>query len=154
MPPAYSGRGAPCKHGHKFKLNHPDTSPDANEAWAVEDPKLGRVRVTCWSRFHFRHAPQREMELIRVEVIEPVGRRRAFKPLGLAWGETRPSLDALWRKDLRRFSLEHWYRFAKQRLDWSEPQISSTQASQRWSDLMVLMSGQLWFARAEGLDSP
>ena len=24
-PPAYQGRGAPAKHGHKMKLNHPET---------------------------------------------------------------------------------------------------------------------------------
>ncbi|MCG9890716.1 MAG: transposase [Thermosynechococcaceae cyanobacterium MS004] len=60
VPPAYPGRGAPYKHGHKFKFNAPET----------------------------------------------------------------------------------------------EPQIRSTQATQRWSDLMVLMSWQLWFARAECLDSP
>jgi hypothetical protein len=121
----------------------------------IEDPKLGQVRVTRWSRFHFRNAPKREMEIIRVEVTETVGRTRAFKSLWLAWlGQTLPPLTRLWRKYLRRFSLEHWYCFAKQRLYWTEPQIRSTQATQRWSDLMVLMSWQLWFARAECLDSP
>lgn len=154
-PPAYSGRGAPHKHGHKFKFNDPLTYPEANETLEVEDPQLGRVRVERWSHLHFRNAPKREMEVLRIEVIEPVGRRRKFKPLWLAWvGLTMPILDCLWRQYLRRFSLEHWYRFAKQRLHWTQPQLSSTQACERWSDLMVLMSWQLWFARAECIDSP
>ncbi len=63
---------------------------------------------------------------------------RQFKPLWLAWlGETMPTLDELWHKYLRRFALEHWYRFAKQRLYWVHPQLSSTQAAERWSDLIL-----------------
>lgn len=57
-----------------------------------------------------------------------------------------PSLDELWHKYLRRFALEHWYRFAKQRLHWTQPQLSSTQAAERWSDLMPLLTWQLWLA--------
>jgi hypothetical protein len=95
------------------------------------------------------------MEVIAMEVLEPKGRRRRFKPLFLAWvGMTMPTLEELWQSYLRRFSLEHWYRFAKQRLYWTQPQLSSIPACQRWSDLVVLMSWQLWFARAECIDSP
>jgi len=155
VPPAYKGRGAPHKHGHKFKFNDPESYPEASETLEVDDAQLGRVRVTRWSQFHFRSSAQRPMEIIRVEVIEPKGRKRPFKPLWLAWvGLTMPLLAGLWRKYLRRFSLEHWYRFAKQRLYWTQPQVSSAQASQRWSDLMVLMSWQLWFARCECDDAP
>ena len=155
VPPAYSGRGAPRKHGHKFKLNAPQSYPEASEVLDIEDSKLGRVRVTRWSRFHFRNSAQREMEMIRVEVIEPVGKRRKFKPLWLAWaGETMRSLDGLWRKYLRRFGIEHWYRFAKQRLYWTKPKLSSNPACDRWSNLIGLMSWQLWFARSECIDSP
>ncbi len=155
IPPAYSGRGAPRKHGHKFKLNDPASYPEVSETLDIEDSKLGQVRVTRWSRFHFRNAAKREMEILRIEIIKPVGNRRQFKPLWLAWaGETMPSLDGLWRKYLQRFSIEHWYRFAKQRLYWTTPQLSSNQALDRWSDLMGLMSWQLWFARSECMDAP
>lgn len=155
VPPAYTGRGAPRKHGHKFKFNDPQSYPEAIEILEVDDAQLGRVRVTRWSQFHLRQSAQRTMEIIRVEVIEPKGRKRPFKPLWLAWvGLTMPMLKVLWRKYLRRFSLEHWYRFVKQRLHWTQPQLSSIHASQRWSDLMVLMSWQLWFARAECIDAP
>ena len=57
------------------------------------------------------------MEILRVEVLAPVGRKRKFAPLWLAWiGDVLPPLATLWLKYLRRFALEHWYRFAKQRL--------------------------------------
>lgn len=64
-----------------------------------------------WSGFHFLQSPNRAMEIIRVEVIKPVGRNRKFQPLWLAWlGQTMPPLEELWQKYLRRFALEHWYR--------------------------------------------
>ncbi|WP_373529386.1 NF041680 family putative transposase [Nostoc sp.] len=154
-PGTYKGRGAPCKHGHKFKLNDPETWPVATETLEVEDPKVGRVKVMRWSGFHFLQSPNRAMEIIRVEVIKPVGRNRKFQPLWLAWlGQTMPVLEDLWHKYLRRFALEHWYRFAKQRLYWTQPQLSSTRAAERWSDLMPLLTWQLWFARVACIDSP
>lgn len=108
-PPPYGGRGAPRKHGEKFKLNDPTTWPTASETIAVDDPEYGRVQLTLWSGFHFKPAPQRAMQIIRVEVIEPVGRRRKFQVLWLAWvGQTMLELKVIWRIYLRRFALEHW----------------------------------------------
>lgn len=154
-PEAYSGRGAPRKHGHKFKLNDPQTHPEPQLSVAVEDSKLGLVKVSLWSQLHFRNCSTREMELIRVEVIEPKGQRRKFKPLWLvSTGQTRLILSQLWRKYLRRFSLEHWYRFAKQRLFWTKPKLSSNQACEIWGDLITIMSWQLWLARSECIDNP
>jgi hypothetical protein len=124
-------------------------------ALEVEDPKVGRVKVMRWSGFHFLQSPNRAMEIIRVEVLQPVGRNRQFQPLWLAWlGQTMPALETLWHKYLRRFTLEHWYRFVKQRLYWTQPQLSSTQSAERWSDLMPLLTWQLWLARAACIDSP
>lgn len=125
------------------------------DAVEVDDPDFGRVRVKRWSHFHFRTSPTRDMEIVCVEIIVPRKRRRAFKPLWLAWlGLSMPNLDDLWRQYLRRFNIEHWYRFAKQRLYWTEPLITSLPAAERWTDLVVLMSWQLWLARAECIDSP
>ena len=147
-PEADSGRGAPRKHGHKFKLNDPQTHPEPQLMVVVEDSKLGLVKVSLWSQLHFRNCSTREMELIRVEVIEPKAQRRKFKPLWLVWtGQTRLILSQLWRKYLRRFSLEHWYRFAKQRLFWTKPKLSSNQACEIWGDLITIMS---WQCRAFG----
>lgn len=154
-PPPYGGRGAPAKHGHKMKLNDPETWCEPEQIVEVDDPKLGRVRVTRWSAYHFRQSADRPMAIIRVEVLEPKGGKRTFQPLWLAWlGETMPPLDTLWRSYLRRFAVEHWYRFAKQRLYWTQPQFSSLRATERWSDLMPLLSWQLWVAREECVDHP
>jgi len=42
----------------------------------------------------------------------------------------------------------------KQRLHWTQPQLSSTQAAERWSDLMPLLTWQLWLAREACIDAP
>jgi len=154
-PPAYGGRGAPAKHGPKMKLNDPQTWSPPTESVEVDDPKLGRVRVMRWSGYHFRKSAQRPMEILRVEVLEPHQGKRRFAPLWLAWlGKTMPPLETLWLRYLRRFALEHWYRFAKQRLYWTHPQFSSPSAIERWSDLMPLLSWQLWLAREDCIDHP
>lgn len=47
------------------------------------------------------------MEIIRVEILQPVGRNRQFQPLWLAYlgqTQTMPALEALWHKYLRRFN--------------------------------------------------
>jgi len=155
VPPAYQGRGAPAKHGHKMKLNDPQTWSDPTEIIEVEDPKLGRVQVSRWSGYHFQKSPTRPMEILRVEVVEPKQGKRRLQPMWLAWlGETMPPLETLWLQYLRRFALEHWYRFAKQRLYWTQPQFSSLAATDRWSDLIPVLSWQLWLARGDCIDSP
>lgn len=96
-PPPYGGRGAPAKHGHKMKLNDPQTWSVPTATVEVKDAKLGRVRVTRWSHYHFRKSAKRPMELIRVEVLETQDGKRRFTPLWLAWlGQTLPPLETLW----------------------------------------------------------
>jgi hypothetical protein len=154
-PPAYPGRGAPAKHGHKMKLNDPETWCLPTETVEIDDPKLGRVRVTRWHDYHFRQSPKHPMAIIRVEVLETRTGKRRLSPLWLAWlGKTMPPLDTLWLQYFRRFALEHWYRLSKQRLHWTQPQLSSVPASERWSDLMPLLSWQLWLAREDCHDHP
>jgi hypothetical protein len=65
-----------------------------------------------------------------------------------------PPLTEVWRFYLRRFGLDHWYRFAKQRLHWTLPKLSTPKQCERWSDLMPLMSWELWLAREFVTDSP
>jgi hypothetical protein len=65
-----------------------------------------------------------------------------------------PTLFQVWRLYLRRFAIDHWNRFAKQRLHWTLPQLLTPQQALRWSDLMPLLSWQLWIARQLVIDSP
>ena len=73
-PGPYQGRGAPPKHGHKFKLNAPESWPQADETVMVDDPQWGKVQVQRWYNYHFRQSPKRPMDIVRVEILQPKGR--------------------------------------------------------------------------------
>jgi hypothetical protein len=148
-PPAYSGRGRPRKHGQKMRLSDPTTWLEADTAIAIDEhPDLGQVRVRQWLDLHFYRAAEQRVNLILVERMNPMSNGQPFPPLWLAWvGERTLPLETVWFKYLRRFGVDHWYRFAKQRLHWTLPNLRTPEQSERWSDLMPLMSWQLWLAR-------
>ena len=113
-PPAYSGRGRPRKHGQKIKLNDPETwlEPDATLE-IDEHPQLGSVRIQQWQDLHFYRAAGHLVNLILIERIKPMSNGQPFPPLWLAWvGERTLPLEQVWFKYLRRFGVDHWYRFA------------------------------------------
>lgn len=154
-PEAYSGKGRPKKHGAKFKLSEPTTWSDAESVLELDDPKLQRVRVSLWKNLHFRKAAARPMLLLRVERLNAQGNLRVLKPLWLAWvGEEMPPVEEVWRLYLRRFTIDHWYRFLKQRLHWTVPKLGTPKQCERWSDLMPFMTWELWLARDIVTDNP
>nr|WP_230968203.1 NF041680 family putative transposase [Nostoc sp. WHI] len=154
-PEAYSGKGRPKKHGAKFQLNEPATWGEVASILEENDPKLGRVRISLWKNLHFRKAATRPMLVLRVERLDAQGNLRVSKPLWLAWvGEQMPTLEEVWRLYLRRFTIDHWYRFLKQRLHWTVPKLSTPKQCERWSDLMPLITWELWLARDIVADNP
>lgn len=154
-PPAYCGKGRPRKHGNKFKLNEPDTWSGVTESLEINAQKLGRVKVSLWINLHFRKTASRPMSLIRIERLDDKGNLRVSKPLWLAWvGEEMPPLSEVWHLYLRRFTVDHWYRFLKQRLHWTLPKLSTPKQCERWSDLMPMITWELWLARDIVADNP
>ncbi|WP_293026727.1 hypothetical protein [Moorena sp. SIO3I8] len=101
-----------------------------------------------WHDLHFRTAPTRHLNLIQVERLTCSSKRRKQPPLWLVWvGFELCPLADVWSQYARRFGVDHWYRFAKQRLHWTLPNLSTPGQCERWSDLMPLMTWQLWLAR-------
>jgi hypothetical protein len=146
-PPAYAGRGRPRKHGAKFKLHDSSTWWPATETQSVIDERFGQLRLRSWSNLHFYATPAIAMHLMLVERLDAHG-QRTHRPLWLiAIGDHLPPLAALWPLYLRRFCVDHWYRFIKQRLHWCLPHLATAEQSDRWSHLMPLMTWQLWLAR-------
>ena len=154
-PPAYSGKGRPRIHGDKFKLNDQTTWTQAVESLEVDDPKLGRLRIHLWRDLHFRACAKYPMLLLQVGRLHEKSSGKVSKPLWLVWvGEEMPPLSEVWRLYLRRFTVDHWYRFIKQRLHWTLPKLSTKQQCERWSDLMPLLSWELWLAHEIVADKP
>ena len=153
-PPPYIGIGRPRVHGHKFKLNDSTTWWSPNQILEVNNTKLGRLSLRMWSNLHFQQSAKHSMHVIQVERVD-VGDFRKSKPLWLIWvGEQMPTLSSIWYQYLRRFAVDHWYRFLKQRLHWTLPHFSTPEQSESWSDLMPLLSWQLWLARGSIQDCP
>lgn len=154
-PPEYSGRGKPRVHGHKFKLNDSTTWEEPSQTILEEDTQIGSVRIRLWHSLHFRKAPHHPMSVILVERLKKDSSPRVSKPMWLAFvGKHLPPLSDIWRLYLRRFAIDHWYRFAKQRLHWTLPKLTTPKQCDRWSDLVPLMTWELWLARDIVADNP
>lgn len=150
-PEAYQGKGRPRKHGEKFSLKDPDTWTVAPEDITTQDDKLGRLRVRRWKALHLRQAAEHPFDLILVERLDVPD----SNPVWLIWmAQEEMTLSQTWKQYLRRFAIEHWYRFMRQRLHWTVPQLSTPKQMETWSDLIPLMTWQLWLARNVVEDSP
>jgi hypothetical protein len=150
--PTYSGRGRPRKHGNKFKLNDEQTWWQPDQHLAVESDSLGQMRLQLGQNLHFYHSAAHPMHLIRVKRLTA---GQVSRPLWLVWvGQTLPDLNDLWQCYLRRFAIDHWYRLLKQRLHWSLPRFATPEQSQTWSDLMPILTWQLWLARSLVTQAP
>jgi DDE superfamily endonuclease len=150
-PGAYQGKGRRRKHGEKFSLKDPDTWSVAQEDITTQHDKFGRLRVRRWKTLHLKQAAEHPFDLILVERLDALD----SNPFWLIWmAPEEMTLSQTWKQYLRRFTIEHWYRFMRQRLHWTIPQLSTPKQMETWSDLMPLMTWQLWLARDVVEDSP
>ena len=79
-----------------------------------------------------------------VEVARLPGRSHHPQQLWLWWcGPGTPDLDLLWRAYIRRFDLEHTFRFLKQTLGWTTPRLRHLEQADRWTWLIVAAYTQL-----------
>jgi hypothetical protein len=160
--PRVDGRGgAPRRHGAKVSCADPDTWPDPDVTLETDDDVYGRVQVSAWHRLHPKQRTYREPggalsivegTLIRLRVSRLPGRRdREPKTVWLWWhgpDESRMDLDRIWRCYLRRFDIEHTFRFAKQVLGWTIPKLRHPEQADRWTWLILTALTQLRLARA------
>ncbi len=90
--------------------------------------------------------------LVEVERLPRGERRREPRVLWLWWhgpGKAAPEdLGLIWRSYVRRFDLEHTFRFLKQTLGWSTPRVRHPEQADRWTWLVVAAFTQLRLARA------
>lgn len=154
-PEPYKGRGRRPKHGRKFKLRDARTWGMPCQTLELDDPQLGPVRVSLWADLHFQKAAAHPFWVLRLERLKARDTRRDRKVLWLAWhGQPPPPLAAWWKQYLRRFGVDHWYRFSKQQLHWTLPRFKTPEQAECWSALMPLVTWQLWLARSVVTDKP
>ena len=152
--------GRPPRHGKRMKCSQRRTWPTPSAQLIADDARYGTVRVSAWHDMHpklvgrgrwagHRAPPIVKGTVIRVEVEHlPKPTARTKKTLWLFWsGPDIPDLDLCWRAYLRRFDIEHTFRFAKNTLGWTSPSLCTPEQAERWTWLIVAMLTQLRLAR-------
>jgi hypothetical protein len=149
----YLGRGRYPKHGSKFSFKDPTTWWSAHETIEEEDPEFGPIIIHLWKGLRFRQALDCPMQVVQIERPQASGTRRKPRLLWLgATGENLP--EHWWSAYGQRYSIDHWNRFAKGRLHWTLPLLSTPEQGERWSDLMPFLTWELWLARPCVEDKP
>jgi len=163
--------GRPRRHGHKFACDAPQTWPTPADELTVEDAQYGTVRVRAWTglhpKTHGQHAkrdargrrPIVRGTLLLVEVSRLPQQTRQPQALWLWWHtpqdpDSIPNLDRAWRAYVRRFDVEHTFRFIKQTLNWTLPRVRHPEQADRWTWLVLLAYTQLRLARPLVSDQP
>jgi hypothetical protein len=151
--------GRPRRHGRRVKLNEPGSWPAPAVQTTCTDPRSGTVHITAWHRLHPRlarrghwasvePAPIITGTVVRIEVQHlPKHHARANKPLWLWISGPNPDLDLCWRAYLRRFDIEHTFRFAKNTLGWTTPRFCTPDQADRWTWQIIAAYTQLRLAR-------
>ena len=153
--------GRPVRHGAAFKLASERSWPDPAVTAVTETTRYGTARATAWARLHQRLAsragwedhdgdlPVIEGTLIRLHVDHLPG-NRSPEPLWL-WssraGTSAGEVTRTWQAFLRRFDIEHMFRFLKQVLGWTRPKLRDPAAADRWTWLILACYAQLYLAR-------
>src|SRR5690349_13033136 len=162
--PATMGRHR--KHGGGMALADPATWPDPQVATSTLTSRYGMAAAAAWDRVHPRlthraawldhdgDLPVIEGTLIRLQVDHLPGDRDP-KPVWLWWSRTGAlpaDVDRCWQSFLRRFDLEHTFRFFKQVLGWTAPKIRDPVAADQWTWLIIACYAQLRLARPLAAD--
>ncbi|WNV84744.1 NF041680 family putative transposase [Umezawaea sp. Da 62-37] len=162
VPPRRPGtRGRSARHGTRFAFADPATWSTPTHTTTTDTARYGAAHARSWDRLHptltrtgawtGHHGPLPIIEgtVIRLQVERLPGTGTP-KPLWLwhsATATTAAQVDRLWQAFLRRFDLEHTFRFFKQTLGWTTPRIRTPEAADRWTWLVIVAYTQLRLAR-------
>lgn len=161
-PPRQPGtRGRSMRHGARFVFADPATWPTPAHTTSTQTTRYGTAAAQSWDRLHPKLTragawaghedplPILEGTVIRLQVHRLPGAGTP-KPLWLwhsASATTAGQVDRLWQIFLRRFDLEHTFRFLKQTIGWTAPRLRAPEAADRWTWLMLAAHTQLRLAR-------
>lgn len=115
---------------------------DARSGWGTYQTPTGQPPII-------------EGTVIRLTVQRLPGDRQP-KPVWLWCSKPVPDhgeeVDHWWSMFIRRFDLEHTFRFLKQTLGWTRPHLRSPEAADRWTWLIIAAHTQLRLARPVAQD--
>ena len=153
--------GRPSRHGPELRCADPATWAGAALAADAASPRYGPLEVMAWHRVHPRldrrsagwqdhpgQLPVIEGTLIRVAAARHKPGGPPLEPMWL-WAPRAGTTDVatLWQAYLRRFDLEHTFRFLKSVLGWDKPMLRDPAAADRWTWIIIACYDQLYLAR-------
>lgn len=147
IPQPAKSKGAPRKHGAKFKLTKPTRTPDRTATVA-----LGPLTVvlTAWHGLHLKKVAALVGLALRVEFQKADGTPRYQRPLWLFWtGPLTVALGDICLMYLWRFAIEHAFRFMKQHLGLNANCATQATSIHLWMQVCALAYWQLLLMRHE-----
>ncbi len=151
--------GRPRRHGDRRGCAEPASWPAPDHEQATTDARYGTVHVAAWHGLHpklgcrghwknFDEPPIIPGTVVRVDVEHlPKPTSRTKKTLWLWVAGPDIDLDLCWRAYLRRFDIEHTFRFVKNTLGWTTPSIRTPEQADTWTWIVVAAYTQLRLAR-------
>jgi hypothetical protein len=164
-----SGAGRPARHGAKMTLKDPTTWPDTARAVQQQHDAYGRLSVRAFDDLHQKvsrqtvvwagHDGPLPVTAGTVIRLEPERLPHAGNPEQVWLWASAVRLDAdllttCFTAWLRRFDIEHTFRFLKQYLALTLPRLRSPEAADRWVVLVGAAYIQLAMARSLVADRP
>lgn len=151
-PGPYCGRGRPRKHGEAFRFKDEATWPTPEEYVAFTDGRYGQVELQLWEGLHAREDAEVEFSVLRAAIH--LERSKPPKPLWLLWRGPALPVEEIWDFYSKRASVEASFRFRKQYLAWTKPQVETIEAAERWTRLVDLAQWTLYLSRSLVRDQP
>jgi hypothetical protein len=149
------------RHGTAFRLADPAGHPEPVQETTGTHPRYGTLTARCWGHLHPKlerrasfadhdgEPPIVEGTLLHLQA-QPLPGHPKPRPLWLWHSDpdaTAHDIDRLWRIYLRRFDIEHTFRFLKQTLGLTRPRLRTPEQADRWAWLILAVYTQLRLAR-------
>lgn len=160
-------KGRPPRHGARLVLVDEATHPEPIHATVNDTDRWGRAEAQAFAKMHPRinsrggwrdhtdELPIIEGTILGLRVERLPGNRHP-KPIWLWISKPVPDsgaeIDHWWSMFIRRFDLEHTFRFLKQSLGWTKPRLRETAAADRWTWIIMAAHTQLRLARPLAID--
>ena len=151
-------RGRPSIYGETFRLReNTETKPDVEvrlehhtskgELWKVSVARFDNLLIKADAKNKLQNKP---VSIFRISIQDESGSFLYKEPLWLI-GSGKPakiiSLKDVFHSYNKRFSIEHWFRFSKQKLLFDSFQTCNIEHSDNWLYLPVLATHMLYHSR-------
>lgn len=153
-------RGRPKTYGDTHQLNDPATwrTPDESIELSQISARGNEhiIKIDCWNEVIMRGRKSTKLSdyplrLLRVQVYKASGELLFKRPLWLtAAGKRRMelSMSDIFNSYRRRFDIEHFFRFGKNRLLMDKIQTPDVRHEESWWQLVMIAYTQLYLSRS------